>query len=343
MKTHPMGMNPIKLILFIVTLFFASMANSQSLTKIKMSYFPALVDTPSFVAKAEGFFEKNGLDVELIAFTNGPALLSSLLSGSTQFIDGGGALITFPQVAKGHNIRGIANFWSENFYMLIAKSDIPVPNKGKPYPTPLLDLKGKRIGVTALGAQTAAMVENMIRDAGLTPGEDITIVPAGAVNTAISALATNNIDAYLAYQPINQLLDLNYPGSYQIIFNAQDFPESLRINLFNHLASTEEYITKNPEIAQAMCKSIQQALQWIQQPENFDRTVEILEAALPGNPPGVMAAALKEAMPAMMGNGETLGQITPTAVENANKLLLGLNYISEEVSPDTYIHSACNS
>ena len=335
--------HPAKLLFLVFTLVLSSLAYAQPLTKIKMSYFPALVDTPAFVAKAEGIFEKNGLDVELIAFTNGPALISSLLSGSTQFIDGGGALLTFPQVAKGHNIRGIANFWSENFYMLIAKSDIPVPNKDKPYPAPILDLKGKRIGVTALGAQTAAMVETMIRDAGLTPGKDITIVPAGAVNTAISALATNNIDAYLSYQPINQLLDLNYPGSYQIILGAQQVPPLMRVSLFNHLATTEEYIAKNPEVVEAMCRSIHQALKWIQAPENFDRAVTIVEEALPGNPPGIIAAALKEALPAMMANPETLGQITPTAIENSNKLLMSLGYISEGVSPDTYLHSACGS
>lgn len=327
----------------IIGVACALSASAQTLTKVKMGYFPALVDTPVFVAQAQGIFQKNGLEVEMISFTTGPALMSALLSGSTQFSDGGGGLVTFPQVARGHNIRGIANFWSESFYTLIARSNIPTPNKGKPYPAPMLDLKGKKVGVTALGALTAAMVETMARDAGLKVGEDITIVAAGAVNTAISALENGSIDAYLSYQPINQLLDARNKGFYTVILSPQQLPSLLRVNLFNHMVTTQEYIASNPRTVQAMCRSIREALQWIRVPGNFDATVAILEKALPGNPPGVISAALREALPSMTAQPETLGRITPAAVNNANEQLLGLKYITQGVSFATYTYPECNN
>lgn len=326
-----------------IALACALSASAQGLTKVKMGYFPALVDTPVFVAQAEGIFQKNGLEVEMISFTTGPALMSALLSGSTQFSDGGGGLLTFPQVARGHNIRGIANFWSESFYTLIARSNIPTPNKDKPYPAPMLDLRGKRVGVTALGALTAAMVETMARDAGLKVGEDITIVAAGAVNTAISALENGSIDAYLSYQPINQLLDARNKGQYTVVLSPQQLPNLLRVNLFNHMVTTQEYIASNPRAVQAMCRSIREALQWIRMPANFDSTVAILEKALPGNPPGVIAAALKEAMPSMTAQPETMGRITAAAVNNANEQLLALKYIPQGVSFATYTYPECNN
>jgi NitT/TauT family transport system substrate-binding protein len=314
---------------------------AQGVTKVKLAYFPALVSTTIFVAKEEGIFHKNSLEVELVPFTNGPALLSALLSGSTEFIDGGAAVLSFPQVARGHKIRGLVSFWSQAQFTLIARSDIPTPNKGKPYPAPLLDLKGKRVGVTSLGSGTAAMVEFMARDAGLKPGEDITLVAAGGVNTATAGLLGGSIDAYLSYPPIDQMLDARAPGAYTVILPQKQLPPLIRITLNNHLATTQEYISSKPTTVHAMCRSIREALQWLRVPSNFDRAVAILEKSLPGSPPGVMAAALKDSLPQMAQNSESPGDITPTAVDNANKVLTGLKYIPQAVPYSTYVYPQC--
>jgi NitT/TauT family transport system substrate-binding protein len=332
--------------LLAVGVFLAIVGGSSDFataqTKVKFGYFPALVDIPVFVAESQGFFTKNGLDVEMISFNTGPALIGALLSGSTNFIDGGGALLSFPQVTRGHNLRGVANFWAQNLYTVIVRSSVATPNAGKPYPAPVLDLKGKRLGVVALGSTTSAMAESIIRDAGLKPGDDVTLVPSGAVATAIASLVAGNIDGYISYPPINQLLDALYPGSYKVMLAAPQYPELLRVNFFNHVGTTQEFINANPVAVQAMCKSIREALEWLQHPNNFDAAVLGLEKWLPGNPPGVVAAALKASMPLLKADEKSLGRITPQAVKNGNDQLLELKYITTAVSFDTYVYKSCN-
>lgn len=328
---------------FFVALATLTMSSTEAqTTAVNFAYFPALVDTPVFVANAEGIFKKNGLEVQMIPFTSGPAQMAALLSGSTQFADGGGGLLTFPQVAKGYDIRGVSNFWATNFYTLVVRSNMPTPHAGQPFPKPMLDLKGKRVGVTALGSLTAAMVETMARDAGLQPGKDITILPAGAVSTAIAALTSGQIDAYLSYPPINEILEAKYPGSYKVLIGGDQYPPLLKVTLLNHVVTTQGYIDKNPIVVHAMCKSIQESLQWIKNPANFNATVDILERALPGNPKGVMAAALRDALPAMIGDGENLGKIPAEAIAHADEQLVGLGFIPKAVSPSLYVYKPCN-
>ena len=311
--------------------------------KVRFGYFPAMVDTPLFVALSQGFFEKNGLSVEMISFSTGPALVGALLSGSTNFIDGGGALLSFPQVIHGYKVRGVANFWAQNFYTVIVRSSLPTPNAEKPYPAPVRDLKGKKIGVVALGSTTSAMVETILRDAGLHPGQDVTLVPAGGIPTAMAALVSGQIDGYLSFPPMNQLLDARYPGSYKVMLAAPQLPPLLRINFFNHVATTQEFIDKNPKAVLAMCKSIHEGLEWLRSPTNFDAAVAGLQKWLPGNPPGVIASALKASMPLLLTDEKSLGRITAEEIKHGNDQLRSLGYMKQGVSYDTYVYKPCNA
>ena len=327
----------------IVLCAFAPPPAIADVPKVKLGYFPAMVDAPVFIAASEGFFAKNGVDVEMVLFTSGPTLIGSLLSGSTPVVDVG-ALLTFQQVAKGHDIRGLSHYWSANFYSLIVRSGLPTPNAGKPYPAPILDLKGKKLGVVALGSATAGFAETILKDAGLHPGEDVTIVPAGAIATAASALVNGSIDAYISYAPMNELLDARNPGSYKMVLAPEQFPAVFQVNLYPHAATTQRYIDANPAVADAICRSIEQSLAFLADPTNFDEAVRGLEKWLPGNPPGVVAAALKHSLPQIVGDRAHLGKITPEQVKNASDQLLAIRYTSQAVSYEPYVYrsKACN-
>lgn len=318
-------------------------ASAAEMPKVKLGYFPAMVDAPVFIAASEGIFTKNGVDVEMVLFTSGPTLIASLLSGSTPIVDVG-ALLTFQQVAKGHDIRGLSHYWSANFYSLIVRSGLPTPNAGKPYPAPILDLKGKKLGVVALGSATAAFAETILKDAGLRPGEDVTIVPAGAIATAATALVNGSIDGYISYAPMNELLDARNPGSYKMVLAPEQFPAVLQVNLYPHAATTQRYINANPGVADAICRSIEQSLAFLADPKNFDAAVKGLEKWMPGNPPGVIAAALKDSLPQIVGDRKHLGKITSEQVKNASDQLLGIRYTSQAVSYQPYVYrsEACN-
>jgi NitT/TauT family transport system substrate-binding protein len=328
----------------IFSTWIIASASASEPAKVKLGYFPAMVDTPVFIAASQGIFKKNNLDVEMILFSSGPTLIGSLLSGSTPFVDVG-ALLTFPQFSRGHDVRGLSNFWQGSIYTVIVRNSVPTPNAGRPYPAPVLDLKGKKLGVVALGSATSAFAETLLKDAGLRPGDDVTIVPSGPIATGIAALIGGSIDAYISYAPMNQLLDARYPGSYKLILDKDHFPPALKVSLYPHIATTQQFISANPAIVDAACKAIHEALVWMSDPANFDAAVAGMEQWLPGNPAGVLSAALKAELPAIIGSDRaTLGKITQEQIKNANDQLLSLKYTTQAVPYDKYVHRSkeCN-
>lgn len=310
----------------------AAQASAADLTKVKMGYYTGITDAPFFVADAKGFFKSNGLDVEMIPFSSGPAMVSSLLSGSTPFVDGGGPLVTFPQVAKGFKIRGVINVWKDNYLSLIGLASLATPNAGKPYPAPIVDLRGKRIGVIALGSHVAAVVERMLKDAGLSIGQDVTLIGVGSGPTAIAAFNAKTIDAYISLPPMTQTLDAMEPGSYKEILPANQFPPHLKWLFTTHIATTQDYAEKNPQVVQAFCRAVRQSMEWVNVPENFQSALAAIEKRLPGYPPGVLAASLKAMLPHMaVGEGQT-GLFTPENMSNANELLINKGIINQPIT-----------
>src|SRR5690242_271980 len=72
----------------------AASAAAKQLTAVQAAYPQvSAVHTPLYVAKDEGFFANNGLDVAL-KIVQGPAETASLISGELQFGDFGGNELT---------------------------------------------------------------------------------------------------------------------------------------------------------------------------------------------------------------------------------------------------------
>ena len=95
---------------------------------------------PLWIAQEQGFFNKNGLDVDPIFIRTGPLQVAAVSSGSTQIAYAAGASI-LGAVAAGADLKVIASFTNRLTYTIIARPDIKRPE----------ELRGKRFGVQAIG------------------------------------------------------------------------------------------------------------------------------------------------------------------------------------------------
>src|SRR5712675_1260221 len=84
---------------------------------------------------------------------------------------------------------------------LILRNDVPTPNAGKPYPQMVRDLKGLKIGISSAGASTDTVLQYLLREAGLDPKKDVSIIPVGDPNTMLAALKNGVIDGAMAVEP----------------------------------------------------------------------------------------------------------------------------------------------
>src|SRR5215831_20940927 len=95
---------------------------------------------PHFVAHEEGFFTREGLQVESIVVRNDATILAALAAGEFDYVETG-APPAVAGISKGLPFVIIGGFRSRLDYMLIGRKGISSTK----------DLKGAKIGVTGAG------------------------------------------------------------------------------------------------------------------------------------------------------------------------------------------------
>src|SRR5258708_35010045 len=96
--------------------------------------------------------------------------------------------------SKGQDVKLLVVPLPRPPFSVIVRNEVPTPNAGKPYPQMLTDLKGLKIGISTPGASTDVTLRFLLREAGLDPQMDVTIVPVGDPTTALAGLKYGVID-----------------------------------------------------------------------------------------------------------------------------------------------------
>ncbi len=125
------------------------------------------------------------------------------------------------------------------------------------------DLKGKRIGVTAIGAGTHVLTLNVLARAGLGPN-DAQIVPVGS-DTMPAALEADQVHAAMGNDPYVSILKQENRAYFLVDFTTR---EDTRRYLggdfqFTGLLTTADTVRSRPELVQRMTNAITRACQFM--------------------------------------------------------------------------------
>jgi len=150
----------------------------------------SLSQAPFYVAQDRGYYTEEGLDVNLIVMS-APVANLALIAQNVEFS-------TVPTAALSAALRGaplriIFNAFYRPLVWLYSKPDIRA----------VKDLKGKRMGVAGIGSGPDHLLRELLRQNGLEPGRDVTILGLGVQSNLYTALSTGNIDASVFVIPWN--------------------------------------------------------------------------------------------------------------------------------------------
>jgi NitT/TauT family transport system substrate-binding protein len=160
-----------------------------------------------WLAKEGNYYEKHGLDVEVISIPGSSLALQAMLSGELPIIQAGGAgpISTHLSGADTVIIATIAkkfNWWI-----------FSQPNIKR-----MEDLKGKVFGTTRFGTQSDLASRIALRRYGIDPERDITMVQTGGPAETVSAMVAGKVHAAAITPPatlqakklkLKELLDLS--------------------------------------------------------------------------------------------------------------------------------------
>src|SRR5262245_21460091 len=168
----------------ILVLLYGSAGNAQT-RQFKVCVPDYAVGVmPLIIAKQNGYYGQEQLDVEVIA-ARGHLCSMALLANSFQFTY---SPSTFDAVVAG-DIKGKVVYVGEKFLLhrFIVAAQIKTWE----------DLKGKKIAIGAFGSLTDMLSREILVAHGLKPMQDVLLLATGGVPVRLAALKSGNVQATL--------------------------------------------------------------------------------------------------------------------------------------------------
>jgi NitT/TauT family transport system substrate-binding protein len=247
-------------------------------TKIRvMIYNGAYTSMVPQVALAAGIYKKNGLDAELVTVTSGPAGVAAMLGGSIDFAEPPTDQVILNKL-KGTDIKIVVGNETRNFYSVLVRDKKSLPNADKGYPDVIRDLKGKTIGVNALGATTHLMMNAVLRGAGVDPN-DVTYLAVGSAVTALAAWQAGRVDAQVGFTPLTEIITGINAGEVVLDIAKGEGPETLSKlgTAFEGFVATGDYIQANKATVDAFVKSHVEAIAWMKDKANRPQLINLVK------------------------------------------------------------------
>src|SRR2546426_11522391 len=141
---------------------------------------------PFIVGVEKGFFRAENLNVEFVPFRGGPNLVKAVIGGEI-LLGAAGATDILVFREAGMPLKMVATQTEGNHFTLNVAPDVQS----------VADLKGKAIGVTAVGATTWVFARLVAKQQGWDPDKDVKIVGLGGLDAQLAALSRREIHAFV--------------------------------------------------------------------------------------------------------------------------------------------------
>ncbi|MGN6720787.1 MAG: ABC transporter substrate-binding protein [Candidatus Binatia bacterium] len=183
----------LSVILISIVLFQSAVADAQERVKLRISSATKTFGYgPLWVASQKGFFERPGLDVELVVIRASDVGIQALAGGSLE-IAGSASDAPIAAIEKGLDlviVGGIINGLSQS---------IMAAKKFKTY----ADLRGATFGAISLTSGVTFALKQVLKAKGLEYPRDYKLLVIGGTPQTYAALLSGQIDAAALSLPVN--------------------------------------------------------------------------------------------------------------------------------------------
>ena len=175
------------LAVFVLTMGHASLlfAQEKKLERLRVGGGSASATQMSlWLAKEGNYYEKHGLNVEVISIPGSSLAIQAMLSGELPIIQAGGAGPIQANLS-GTDTVVIATIAKKFNWWIFSQPTI----------SRMEDLKGKVFGTTRFGTQSDLASRIALRRHGLDPERDITMIQTGGPAETVTAMMTGKVHA----------------------------------------------------------------------------------------------------------------------------------------------------
>jgi NitT/TauT family transport system substrate-binding protein len=245
-------------------------AHAALSVSVALSARNSLYHLPLVLADRLGYFRQLGLQVQLIAHESGHAAVGSVLKGQADVLAGAFEHV-FELQRRGQSFQAFAQMTATPMVSLGVTGSRSGLRSWQ-------ELKSARIGVSALHSGTHWMSSLWLLRHGVQP-QDVSFVEVGTSATALGALWEGQVDALCNPDPVMHWLEQR--GEVRVIAEARTHSGVHQLAAGplpgGCLMAREEFLSRQPQVAQSLADGVLHALRWLQTagPTDLFKTVPV--------------------------------------------------------------------
>ena len=256
------------IIIGVASLFFLNLNNkgNNKLKKIKVAEVAhSIFYAPQYAAISQGFFEEEGLDIELILTPGADKVTAAVLSGDVQIGFSGSEACIYIYNAKEKD-------YLKTFAQVTQKDGSFIVSRNKIDNFTLNDLKGKTIIGGRQGGMPEMTLEWVLRQNNIDPKKDVNIDTSIAFAAMGGAFIGGQGDFVSLFEPTALEVEKNGYG-----YVVASLGELGGIVPYTSYSAKKSYIKNNPEIIKKFTKAIQKGLDYVHNSSDEEVAKAILE------------------------------------------------------------------
>lgn len=262
----------ISLILVLIILVSLGLTGCKKETELKtirlIEVTHSLFYTPQYVAITKGFFEEEGLKIDLINGKGADKCMAALLSNEAEigFMGPEASVYVYNQGREDYVI---------NFAQLTQRDGSFLVGREKDDNFTFDKLKGKTVIGGRKGGMPEMTLEYVIKSKGLVIGKDVEVRTDIQFDVMAGAFVGGEGDYVTLFEPVAATLEKEGKG-----YVVASIGKEGGYIPYTCYSSTKKYIEKNPDIIQKFTNALYKGMVWVQE----HSSEEVAEAVLPQFP-----------------------------------------------------------
>src|SRR6266850_4516627 len=214
-----------------------------------------------WVAEEKGLFRKYGIDAEVIVTgQGGTAGIGALLANDIQIVNSAGDVLVAAALRGGDTVM-VAGVVNKGLQRLVTKSDIKTP----------ADLKGKRVGVTRIGAISHSVLLMMLQRWKMSVN-DVQVMQVGSSPNMLASMEKGGLDGAVLTIPSMFVAE---DRGYRVLL---DMADTDIYYLHTMVATTRNYIKNNRDKVSRFLKGYLEGLAFVKQ--NKKESIDVVKKKL---------------------------------------------------------------
>lgn len=256
-------------LLLVLTIGLVGCKKESDLIPIRLvEVTHSLFYTPQYVAITQGFFEEEGLDIELIDGKGADKVMAALLSGEADigFMGPEASIYVYNQGRENYAI---------NFAQLTQRDGSFLVAREKDDNFTFDKLKGKTIIGGRKGGVPLMTLEYVLKKHGLKIGEDVIVRTDIQFDVMAGAFIGGEGDYVTLFEPVAATLEKEGKG-----YVVASIGKEGGYIPYTCYSATKEFIEKKPDIIQKFTNALYKGMVWVQE----HSSEEIADAVIPQFP-----------------------------------------------------------